>query len=160
MQQDSVENLARNLVCIVLREGDWAERLDDLFAALHRAAHRIRPAGIMASVVRRAESILRDMTRMDAASIGRLYFDLLPRQAEHPLTAAVIAALSDRDTVLSMLREAGISPRLLKDDDGTTFIVLDGLDEAEDLSDGMKEAIRAAMTVPAPTPQGGLHTLH
>lgn len=157
---DSVETLARNLVSVVLRTGDWADRLDDRLAALHRAARRIRPDGHMAAAVRRAEAILRDMVRLDAATIGRLYFDLLPRQPDHPLTAAVAAALSDRDVVLAMLRAAGISPRLLKDGDGTTFIVLEGLDEAEALSDGMKEAIRAAMTVAAPAPRGGLHTVH
>lgn len=158
--KDGVETLARNLVTLVLHESDWAERLDDLFAALHRAAARIQPPSRMVAVVRRAETILRDIAELDAASIGRLYFDLLPRRPDHPLTAAVIAALSDRETVLSMLREAGISPRLLKDDDGTTFIVLDGLDAAKQLSDGMREAIRVAMTVPVGPPQGGLHTLH
>lgn len=159
-RKDTIETLARNLAAIVLHDPAWNTRLDDLCTSLHRAAAHIKPNGHMAAVVRRAETILREIAASDPATIGRRYFDLLPRQPEHPLTAAVVQALSDRATVLSMLRDAGVAPRLLKDDDGTTFIVLDGLDDAHDLSDGMKRAILEAMTADALPPRGGLHVLH
>lgn len=157
---DTIEDLARNLASIVLHDSAWDRRLDDLCAALRRAANHIKPGGHMAAVVSRAETILRQIAVSDPVTVGRLYFDLLPRQPDHPLTAAVIKALSDRDTVLAMLREAGVAPRLLKDDCGTTYIVLEGLDDANALSNGMKRAIVEAMTAEAPPPRGGLHTMH
>ncbi|MCR6631220.1 MAG: hypothetical protein NVV74_14880 [Magnetospirillum sp.] len=157
---ESVEGLARKLASIVLRQEDWRERLDGLCAALAAAAGRVRSARRMVAVVARAEAILRHVAVADAATIGRLYFDLLPRQPGHPLTEAVIAALSDRGAVLDMLRAAGMRPRLLKDGDGTTFLVIDGLDEAAALSDGMKAAIRAAMAADAPPPHGPLQVMH
>lgn len=159
-RKDTIEALARNLTTIVLHDPAWNARLDDLCGALHRAAGHIKPAGHMLAVVRRAEAILRQIAQSDPATVGRLYFDLLPRQPDHPLTAAVVAALSDRATVLTMLRDAGVRPRLFKDEDGTTFIVLEGLDQARDLSPGMKDAIVAAMTAEALPPRGGLHAMH
>lgn len=158
--RDDVEGMARKLAAVVLQDEDWQQRLDELCAALARAAAHLRPARRMSAVVARAEAILRHITDADLVTIGRLYFDLLPRRPDHPLTQAVVTALSDRNAVLAMLRAAGMQPRLLKDEDGDTFIVLDGLDEAHDLSDGMKAAIRAAMTAPAEPPRGGLHVMH
>lgn len=160
LKADTVEQLARNLASIVLHDPAWEGRLEGLCETLHRAAAHIKPMGIMAAVVRRAETILRQISAADPVTVGRLYFDLLPREVTHPLTAAVVRALSDRDTVLAMLRDAGVSARLLKDDSGITFIILDGLDRARDLSEGMKQAILEAMTAEAPPPRGGLHAVH
>lgn len=157
---DDMEDLARNLAAMVLHEPCWRDHLDERCAALARAAARIRPVRKMRAVVKRAEAILRHVAEADAATVGRLYFDLLPRDCAHPLTRAVMAALSDRRQVMDMLRAAGMRPRLMKDEDGTTFLVLDGLDEATALSDGMKAAIRAAMITPAGPPRGGLHVMH
>ncbi|MGE5515016.1 MAG: hypothetical protein ACM31D_04260 [Bacteroidota bacterium] len=159
-QRDDTESLARNLASIVLHDPQWRDSLDERCAALVNAASRIKPVRKMTAVVKRAEAILRHVAEADALTIGRLYFDLLPRTPGHPLTEAVLAALSDRRAVLGMLREAGMQPRLLKDEAGTTFIVLDGLDDAPDMSDTMKAAIRAAMTAPAEAPRGGLHAMH
>jgi hypothetical protein len=69
-------------------------------------------------------------------------------------------AAAFRAAVLAMLRAAGLCPRLLKDDDGTTFIVLHGLEESRVLSEAMRNAIRTAMTAQAPPPRGSLHALH
>lgn len=159
-RHDEIEALARNLASIVLYDADWQDRLDERCTSLGHAATQIKPVRKMTAVVARAEGILRHIAQADALTIGRLYFDLLPRNPTHPLTEAVLAALQDRKAVLDMLRAAGMQPRLLKDETGTTFIVLDGLDDASDLSDTMKAAIRAAMTAPAEPPRGGLHAMH
>lgn len=157
---DEIETLARELAGSALRQQDWRLQIDPLCAALAQAAPQIKPARDRKAVLARAAFILRHMATTDFATLGRLYFDLLPPDNNHPLTSAVLAALSDRRAVLDMLRAAGMEPRLMKDEDGTTFLVIDGLEQADGLSPVMKDAIRAAMTVDAPCPHGGLHALH
>lgn len=159
-RREEIETLARNLASVVLGDPEWREGLDDRCAALVEAAGKIRPVRKMTAVATRAGAILRHIAAADVLTIGRLYFDLLPRDGDHPLTRAVMQALRDRRAVLDMLRAAGMQPRLLKDEDGTTFIVLDGLDDAADVSDTMKAAIRAAMGAPAEPPRGVLHAVH
>ena len=65
-----------------------------------------------------------------------------------------------RAALVNLLCQAGLRPRLLKDDEGTTFIVLDGLEEADGLSDAVKTVLRTVMAAEAQEPRGELHALH
>lgn len=159
-RREEIEAMARTLAGAVLRQVDWRDGLDVRCAAMARVAATTKPVRKMTAVAARAEAILRHIAEADALTIGRLYFDLLPRDDAHPLTRSVLTALQDRRAVLDLLRSAGMQPRLLKDESGTTFIVLDGLDQATDLSDTMKAAIRVAMAAPSAAPHGGLHAMH
>lgn len=163
-----VEALSRALAARVLKEPDWSERLDPICLAIRDAGNRSVPGAALSlktaqAVAARAEAILRDINALDPLSIGQRYFDLLPRQDSHPLTAAVIAALNDGPAVIRMLRACGTEVAILKDDAGTSFIEINDLHRAPDLGEGMKAAIRNALAVTAEIsqqPQGALHQLH
>jgi hypothetical protein len=155
-----VETLARALAQQVLKASDWPERLDAICQDMQDAA---RKPGNMRDVAERAEAILRHIAQSDAMTIGRLYFDLLPRDPANPLSAAVMAAFSDGNAVIRMLRESGLRLDMQKDDVGENFIIIHDLEQAEGLGDGLKLAILRALSLTAQLaspPQGVLHYVH
>jgi|GEM_PF-1955496 hypothetical protein len=162
------EILARALAAQVLKAPDWAARLDAICSAMREAAGRAStPAPHTPRTLRRvairAETILRHIARSDALTVGRLYFDLLPRDPAHPLSAAVVAALSDGRAVIRMLRESGTRFDVHKDGTGANYITVHDLDHAGGLGDGFKTAIIRALALTAHVgspPQGGLHRIH
>ena len=157
--RDNVETMARHLVAIVLRNPRWDSRLDELCLSLREDARRASPRPAMMAVAARAETMLRHIAQRDYVAIGRLYFDLLPA-AGHPLTEAVILALSQPAGALRLLREAGLEPSLRKDATGASFLEVEIPDRAADICDTTRDAIVEAMTSGGEAPQGALHTLH
>lgn len=162
------ETLARALAAQVLRAEDWVERLEGICLAMRVAAERV-PAHsphtpeTMRAVAARAEAILRQIANADPLTIGRLYFDLLPRDPDHPLTKSVVAAFSDGRAVIRMLRDSGTRLDIQKDDTGENFVTIHDIKQAKGLGNGLKNAIIRAMALTAEMgcpPQGDLHRLH
>lgn len=156
---DIVEMMARQVVATLLRNPRWQERLDPVCQSLHEDAARAHPRRIMQAVAVRAENMLRHIAQGDYVAIGRLYFDILPG-AGHPLTEAVIEALSQPESALRLLRESGLEPTLRKDGTGASFLEIDVPDFDHDLCGATREAIIEAMTTVGEEPSGPLHTLH
>lgn len=166
--QANEELLSRALVAQVLRAADWHERLDQICANIQRAgentpAAAANPPATMRRVATRAQDILREIAASDALTVGRLYFDLLPRDPQHPLTNAVIAALSDRRAVVRMLRECGTKVDVRKDEEGVDYLTIHDVEHADGLGDGFKRAIQTAMTLSTELgrrPHGDLLPIH
>lgn len=158
-QFDTVEVMARQVAAAVLRNLRWRQRLDETCQSLHADAALATPRQTMVSVAKRAEAILRHIAQADPISIGRLYFDILPPQP-HPLTVAVISALSQPEAVVQMLRDAGMAPQLRKDGSGASFIEIEAPDDHHQMSPATRAAITSAMTSVGEEPQGALRTIH
>jgi len=156
---DNVEIMARQLVGVILRNPRWNDGLDDLCRTLHVDAAKASPRQTMIAVAARAETMLRHIALGDYVAIGRLYFDLLP-EIGHPLTDAVITALSQPASALRLMRESGLEPQLRKDENGTTFIEIEVPDHSHALCDATRNAIATAMTSVGEDPQGALRTIH
>lgn len=156
---DKVEQMARQVVAILLRNPRWDARLDALCQSLHDDAAKATPKRTMMAVAARAETMLRHIAQGDYVAIGRLYFDILPA-AGHPLTDAVIKALSQPDAALRMMREAGLHPQVRKDDTGTNFLEIDVPDFGHDMCAATRQAVTAAMTTVGEEPTGALRTVH
>lgn len=162
------EMLARILAARMLRAPDWADRLDEVCRGLHDAAEHPAAPGphapeTLRAIAARAEAILRHIAASDALTVGRLYFDLLPRDPAHPLAAAVTAALGDGRAVLRMLRDSGLRLDVRKDDAGTSFVTIHDMERAQGLSDGFRAAILEALALTAQLaapPRGRLHPIH
>lgn len=163
-----VEALSRALAARVLLSPDWLQFLDSICKVINHLGNTTIPGAILPlktsrAVAARAEDILRDISTLDALSIGRRYFDLLPRDETHPLTMSVIMALNDGTAVIQMLRASGTAVTILKDDCGTSFIEIGDLHRARNLGEGIKTAIHNALAITAeisPQPQGNLRHLH
>lgn len=162
-----VEALSRALAARVLKEADWSVRLEPICQAIRQAGNTNAPGAALSlktsqAVAARAEAILREINSLDPLDIGQRYFDLLPRQDSHPLTAAVIAAL-DGPAVIRMLRACGTRVEIHKDETGASYIEINDLDRHGQMGEGMKAAIRHALAVTAEisqAPLGALHALH
>ncbi len=157
-----VEAVARQVAAQILVRPDWVRGVDYMCQPLRRIAEA-GPRETVAAIAVRAETILRDIAAADPLTIARRYYDLLPRQPDHPLTGAVIAALSDAPTVMRMLRACGADLAVRKDDSGENFLAIHDLSGAVDMGDAFKTALMTAMTWAAtagPRPQGDLHTVH
>ena len=157
--RDEVEAMARQLVRVILRNPRWDDRLDDLCHSLRVDAAEASPRQTMIAVAARAETMLRHIAQGDYVAIGRLYFDLLP-EIGHPLTDAVIAALSQPAAALRLMRESGLEPQVRKDESGTSFIEIEVPDHSHALCDATRDAITAAMTSVGEEPLGALRTIH
>lgn len=166
-QSSDIETIARQLAAHFLVAPDWKARLGGAVQTLQRidaqtfARGAYTPEIIQAMVSRTAE-ILFNIAVSEPLTVARLYFDLLPRQPGHPLTASVIAALSDGAALVRLLRSHGINLEMAKDEAGSTFITLHGTDQARDMANSFKEAIQKAWVDAAvePRPQGGLYRVH
>lgn len=167
-KQADREALARALAAQVLKAPAWAERLDTICQNMALAADRPVPGAVhapafMRAVAERAEAILRHIAQADPLTVGRLYFDLLPRDPNHWLTARVMAAFHDGPAVLRMLKDHGTRLELLKDDSGENYLAIHDLGQASGLSDGFKVAIIRALAMTAhlgQPPKGELHSVH
>ena len=163
-----IETVSRQLAAHFLLAPDWQARLGHAIQTLHRIDARTFAGGAhspetIQGIVRRTLDILFEIAAADPLTVARLYFDLLPRVPGHPLTAAVIGALSNGAAVLNLLRGYGAELDVLKDDVGASFIALHDLEQSHGMTDGFKDAIRKAMDwacAAGPHPQGGLHRIH
>lgn len=157
---DSIEEMARQLAAYCLRDPRWEDRLEEICRTLRADALRAEPRRPMIAVAARAEAMLRHIFHCDPVSIGRLYFDLLPRQPGHPLTERVIAALADPANAIALLRDAGLHPRVGKDDDGTSVIEISLPEETPALCDAARDAIVTALLAGETAPRRAIHTIH
>ena len=158
---DKVELMARELAAILLRNLRWRQLLDETCASLHADAARATPRQVMMAVAVRTESILRHIAQADLISVGRLYFDILPPEP-HPLTVAVIEALSQPESVVQMMRDAGMAPQVRKDAAGVSYIEIETPDDSHQMCAVTRDAVFAAMTSSGDEPAQRLpmHTLH
>lgn len=166
-QSSDIEIIARQLAAHFLTAPDWKERLSGAVENLKRIDAEVFAKGaytpeVIQTMVSRTAEILFDIAVSEPLSIARLYFDLLPRQPDHPLTASVIAALSDGPALVRLLRSHGTNLEMLKDDSGATFITLNGMEQTHQMSDSFKSAVQKAWVDASigPQPQGGLHRIH
>jgi len=164
----NIEAVARQLAGQFLLARDWRAKLGRSVLMLDRLdcetfAGGIYSAKTVQAMAWRAAEILFEIAVADPLTVARLYFDLLPRRPEHPLTAAVIAALSDGPTVVKLLRAHGMALDVRKDESGSSFLTIHDMGVSHDLADPFKDAIRKAMdwsAMTGPQPQGGLHSIH
>ena len=157
-----MEEMARRVAAQVLVRPDWAHEVERACLPLRRIAEDCRSQGVGA-IAARAETILRDIAAADPLTVARRYYDLLPRQPDHPLTSAVIAALSDGAKVMRMLRDCGADIAMRKDDTGDNYLAIHDLSRTADMGDAFKTALMTAMTWAAtegPKPRGELHLIH
>lgn len=160
VQDDIVERLAKQLAAQILRDPHWDRHLDQLCQMMHADARMGKPRRTLTRAALRAEAILRHIAEAEPATIGRLYFDLMPSQPGHPLTNAVAEALATPETALRMLRDAGLNPQVLKDGNGENYIQIDTPDRTHALCEAARAAIVAAMTGGRRPPVGRLVAIH
>lgn len=168
MNSNPIETYARRLVGGYLTRHDWLDGMPSFCRVLRTVSpdslindHLTRQQAQL--VLLRAEQILHDMADLDPLTIAQRYFDLLPRQADHPLTQAVMQSLSHGPSVLELLRRCGVQVELCKDQDGENFLILPALDDCSALGDGLKQAMGAALSAAravGPAPAGGLYSIH
>lgn len=163
-----IETVARQLASHFLLEPDWRSRLGGSVATLQRIDPQSFAGGAYApetvqTIIDRTAEILFHIALSDPLTVARLYFDLLPRLPNHPLTSSVITALSDGRAVLELLRRHGAEFQIRRDDTGASFITVHGMDRVRGMDDSFKGAIRTAMDwadAVGPHAQGGLHWIH
>lgn len=162
-----IETIARQLAAHFLMAPDWKTRLDGAVQTLQRIDAQIFARGIytpeiIQAMVCRTTEILFEIAASEPLTVARLYFDLLPRQPDHPLTASVIAALSDGPALVRLLRSHGITLEMTKDEAGSNFIILYGMDGTHDMAASFMGAVQKAWVDAevGPQPQGGLYRIH